>query len=80
MIMPRMGGRECLIHLREMDPRVLVLVMTGYTSDGSAEDLMELGAMGVIQKPFELQAFTKAVRTAVEGAEAGSAPRRRETS
>ena len=32
LIMPRMGGRECLRRLRELDPQVKVLISTGYTA------------------------------------------------
>jgi len=66
MVMPQMGGRECLLQLRKIDPSVKVLIMTGYTTDGSAEELLEVGAARVIQKPFELQAFTEAIRSLID--------------
>jgi two-component system cell cycle sensor histidine kinase/response regulator CckA len=69
MIMPQMSGRDCLLHLREINPAVKVLIMTGYTTNGSAEDLLQEGATGVIRKPFELQAFTEAVQKAISDLE-----------
>jgi len=65
MIMPQMSGRECLFQLRKINPSVKVLIMTGYTTDGSAEDLLEEGAARVIRKPFELQVFTEAVQSVI---------------
>lgn len=65
MIMPQMSGRECLFQLRKINPSVKVLIMTGYTTGGSAEDLLEEGAARVIRKPFELQVFTEAVQSVI---------------
>ena len=43
LIMPGMDGRECLQALRKMDPKVRVLIATGQSTQGMAEDLRELG-------------------------------------
>ena len=69
MVMPQMGGRDCLLQLRKIDPSVKVLIMTGYTTDGSAEELLEVGAARVIQKPFELLAFTEAIQSLINNAD-----------
>jgi PAS domain S-box-containing protein len=62
MMMPGMGGRECLAHLRAKQPGVRVLVTTGYTSDGSAHELLGEGALGIIEKPLELTDFAEKVQ------------------
>jgi len=62
MMMPNMGGRECLALLRGADPDVQVLVTTGYTSDGSAQELLNEGALEIVEKPLELKSFTEAVQ------------------
>jgi two-component system cell cycle sensor histidine kinase/response regulator CckA len=62
MIMPQMGGRECFYRLKKLNPRVKVLIITGFTTDGSLEDFLEEGARGIITKPFELHAFTETVQ------------------
>jgi CheY-like chemotaxis protein len=62
MMMPGMGGRECLAHLRAKQPGVRVLVTTGYTSDGSAHELLSEGALGIIEKPLDLAAFAEKVQ------------------
>jgi PAS domain S-box-containing protein len=66
VIMPQMGGRECLRRLREMDPGVRVLISTGYTVNGSAQQLVAEGALGVVEKPFQLYDFAAAVRAALD--------------
>jgi two-component system cell cycle sensor histidine kinase/response regulator CckA len=62
MIMPQMGGRECFYRLKKINPEVKVLIITGFTTDGSVEDFLEEGALGIMTKPFELQAFTENVQ------------------
>ena len=67
VIMPQIGGRECLRRLRELDPQVKVLISTGYTAKGLAQELVTEGALGVVEKPFRLQDFAAAVRTTIDG-------------
>jgi DNA-binding NtrC family response regulator len=45
---------------------VKVLISTGYTADGSAQELVAEGALGVVEKPFLLQNFAMAVRATLE--------------
>jgi two-component system cell cycle sensor histidine kinase/response regulator CckA len=66
VVMPEMDGRECLRRLRELDPQVKVLISTGYTVRGLAEELMAEGALGVVEKPFLLQDFATTVRTTMD--------------
>jgi two-component system, cell cycle sensor histidine kinase and response regulator CckA len=65
MMMPGMGGRECLAHLREKSPGVRVLITTGYTSDGSAQELLHEGALGIVEKPLDLKGFAEKVQKIV---------------
>jgi two-component system cell cycle sensor histidine kinase/response regulator CckA len=65
LVMPQMGGRECFQRLKQIDRHLKIMLMTGFTSDGSAEDFLEEGACAVITKPFELQTFTGAVQDAL---------------
>ncbi|MBN2322241.1 MAG: response regulator [Spirochaetes bacterium] len=61
IIMPKMGGWECFRKLKELDPDIKVLIMTGYTTDGSVDDFLKEGAEDVILKPFDLETFTNMV-------------------
>jgi two-component system cell cycle sensor histidine kinase/response regulator CckA len=65
MLMPHVGGRDCFYRLKEIDPQATILLMTGFTANGSMEDFLEEGAAGVITKPFELQHFTTAIQRAL---------------
>jgi PAS domain S-box-containing protein len=55
MIMPEMGGGEVFDQLKRIDPRVKVLLASGYSMQGQAREIMNRGCIGFIQKPFTLQ-------------------------
>ncbi len=67
MLMPEMGGWECFRRVIKVNPEARVLIITGYTADRSAQDFLKEGAIGVIEKPFSLHAFTEAVQSHVKG-------------
>jgi PAS domain S-box-containing protein len=66
VIMPQMNGRECLRRLRELDPQVKVLISTGYTARGLAQELVAEGALGVVEKPFQVRDFATAVQVVLD--------------
>ena len=49
--MPDLDGPETLAALRELDPAVRVVFMTGFSGPYSLEELLALGAR-VVEKPF----------------------------
>jgi CheY-like chemotaxis protein len=54
MIMPGMGGEETFRGLQEIDPGVRVLLSSGYSREGRAQDLLKAGCLGFLQKPYNL--------------------------
>lgn len=62
LIMPEMGGYECLEKLLFVDPRVKVLVATGYHGEVSMNDAMKRGARAFVGKPFRMQDLLTKVR------------------
>jgi CheY-like chemotaxis protein len=67
MIMPGMGGGETFDRLKKIDPKVKVLLSSGYSIDGQASKIMERGCDGFIQKPFNLKQLSFKVREVLEG-------------
>ena len=51
--MPGIAGIDVLKRLREIDPRIVPIVITGYASVQNAVDSMKLGAFEFLTKPFE---------------------------
>lgn len=50
--MPRMDGRETLIRLREIDPEVRVILMSGYDEQSAVPGLVRDRKSDFLQKPF----------------------------
>jgi CheY-like chemotaxis protein len=50
-----MGGAEALAQLREIDPRVCAVVMSGYADTGLLADYQQVGFAGRLAKPFSLR-------------------------
>ena len=65
MVMPRVGGRECFLALKAINPSVVAVLSTGYGLNGKAQELVDEGMRGFIQKPYTLQDLSVAVATAL---------------
>jgi len=66
LVMPEMGGRQCLEELRRMDPSAKVLIASGYSANGPTKDALDRGAIGFINKPFDLKQILLAVRKSLD--------------
>ncbi len=54
MIMPEMSGGETFDRLKAINPEVKVLLSSGYSINGRAQEILNRGCHGFIQKPFNL--------------------------
>jgi PAS domain S-box-containing protein len=52
MAMPRMGGRETFVAMREVNPATAVLLTSGFSINDEVQSLLDAGACGFLQKPF----------------------------
>ncbi len=55
MIMPNMGGGEAYDRMKEIDPDIKVLLLSGFGVNGEALDILGRGCNGFIQKPFSMK-------------------------
>lgn len=62
LVMPGKGGGEVFDALRSMNPRVKVLLSSGYSLDGEASTILERGCDGFIQKPFTVEKLSRKLR------------------
>ena len=60
--MPGMGGLKTLNVLLKLNPKLRVLIVSGYVADGYGSSVLATGAAGFLGKPFQLQALAEAVR------------------
>lgn len=62
--MPGMDGIELVRRVREKQPDIGVIFMTGYANLNSAKNAIKQGAFDYIMKPFEIAEIRKAVKDA----------------
>ena len=66
MKLPDMSGMEILGNVKNENPGIYIIVMTGYSSVKNAVDAMKLGAFDYIAKPFTDDELLISVQRAVE--------------
>ncbi|MGA8238992.1 MAG: response regulator [Desulfobacterales bacterium] len=62
MIMPYMGGKEVFNRIKEINPKAKVLLSSGYSLNGQAQEIMAQGCNGFIQKPFDTVELSTKIR------------------
>jgi CheY-like chemotaxis protein len=70
MIMPNMNGGELFDKIKEIRPDIKMILSSGYSIDGQAQEIMERGCDGFIQKPFDVKKLSRKIRDILEGKEA----------
>jgi len=61
MIMPGMNGPQVFHALKEINPTVAVLLMSGATANHEVQDLVDAGAHGFLAKPFHPKDLSQAI-------------------
>lgn len=64
--MPRMSGLECLKKIKDLDPAIIVIVMTAYSTIEDAVTAIKEGAYNYLPKPIKHQAIVEMVTRALE--------------
>src|SRR5436853_5723180 len=68
----RMGGitgLETLRHIRQMDPKLFVILMTAYGTTQTTSEAMKLGAYDYLLKPFDIPKLKEVVSGALKAAQ-----------
>jgi CheY-like chemotaxis protein len=62
MIMPGISGGETFDRLQEINPAVKVLLSSGYSITGQAQEILDRGCNGFLQKPFHPEKLSGKIR------------------
>lgn len=62
MLMPDYTGKEVFIKLKELKPDIKVIITSGFKQDNRATELLEMGALGFIQKPYSIEILSKIIK------------------
>ncbi|MCP4678487.1 MAG: response regulator [Deltaproteobacteria bacterium] len=65
MIMPVMDGEEAFHKIREIEPRIPILICSGYSNEDNAKKLLTERSVGFVQKPFSPGALSAELTTLV---------------
>lgn len=63
----RMGGKEAIAILRQINPQVKAIVSTGYSNDSVMANFREYGFDELITKPFKVAELTEKLRLVLAG-------------
>jgi FixJ family two-component response regulator len=63
MTMPRLSGKQTLAKLLEINPRVKVILASGYTAEGTPEEFIRSGAADFINKPYASEKLAASIRS-----------------
>jgi excisionase family DNA binding protein len=63
--MPEMDGLSLIREARRLHPRLPVIIVTGYSSESSAIQAVNLGVVGYLVKPFRIPQVLSAVAKAL---------------
>ncbi|MBI4726295.1 CHASE3 domain-containing protein [candidate division TA06 bacterium] len=66
MVMPKLDGREAFGRMRKINPKVKVLLSSGFSEDGDAQAILQDGALGFIQKPYRSAELLLRVQQALQ--------------
>ena len=69
MVMPGLSGGETFNRLKEINPGVKVLLSSGYSLNIQAQEILDRGCRGFLQKPFRIENLLQKVREVLNGGE-----------
>jgi signal transduction histidine kinase/CheY-like chemotaxis protein len=65
--MPVMDGETAFVELKSSAPDLPVLIISALADEGKAQELLDAGAAGFVQKPFSMRSISQAVASALSG-------------
>ena len=68
LVMPGMDGGKAFDLIRKLQPAIPVILISGYALSGQANDIMQRGCNGFIQKPFNISKLSQKVRKILDEA------------
>ena len=66
LIMPEIGGLQCMEELTRIDPKVRIIIASGFAVDEDERKIIEATARGFVSKPYQVQHALDAVRKAID--------------
>jgi len=65
MVMPGMNGRATFAAMREVDPEIPVVLMSGHTMNEEIQSVLDDGARGFLTKPYSVEMLARSIADAI---------------
>ncbi|MDD3119595.1 MAG: response regulator, partial [Victivallales bacterium] len=72
MVMPKMNGTDCFRALRAFDPKVKVIISSGFTGNEIISELKKDGLAGFIHKPFMSDDISTTINKLIQSSSSSS--------
>ena len=66
IVLPDMRGEKVYELIMEARPNLKVIVYSGYSNNGSAQEILDAGAQCFIPKPYKFKALSKKIQEVLE--------------
>ena len=66
MTMPKLSGRQMLEKIFELNSKAKVIATSGYTSEGTPDELLCLGVQRFLQKPYTIIPLARVLRSVLD--------------
>ena len=63
--LPRMGGREVFMKLKEMKPSVRAIVVSGYLEPAQRSEILKAGVIDTVQKPYDFRDLVERIQSVI---------------
>lgn len=64
--LPELDGKNAYLRMREVNPQVRVIFVTGYLDEREKTDLLQMGAYAVLRKPCAPEELLRTIRAAID--------------
>lgn len=64
--LPDMGGGTLYPIIKQLRPKMKVIICSGYSLDSGVKEILQSGAQGFLQKPFSFQTITEKLKEVLE--------------
>ena len=63
--LPRLGGREAFLKMKESQPGVRAIVASGYLEPAIRSEMLKAGVLDTIQKPYDFNDLLSMIRSVI---------------
>ena len=69
LYMPHKSGRDAFVEMLEMNPKVKVIIYSGFNKVSQIQEMLDMGAKKFIQKPYRMKQMMQVVREILDQAD-----------